>query len=54
MKGRQFTAADVIAQVLANGYKRKAYKERDGIRHRGTYIKMVRKDQGTTLKRYIM
>jgi hypothetical protein len=31
---RKTTAADLIAQEAANGYKRGAYKEHDEVRHR--------------------
>jgi hypothetical protein len=54
MKGRQTTAADLIAQAAANGYKRGAHKEQDKTRHQGKHVKKTRKDQDTTLNRYVM
>jgi hypothetical protein len=38
MKGRQMTAAELIAQAAAN-YKRGAHKEQDETRHREKHVK---------------
>jgi hypothetical protein len=54
MKGRQVTAAGLIAQAAANGYKRGAHKEQDKIFHREKHVKKIRKDQYATLNRYVM
>jgi hypothetical protein len=54
MGSRQTTAADLIAQAAANGYKRGAHKEHDEIRHREKHVKKTKRDQDATLKRYVM
>lgn len=54
MKGRQITAADLIAQAAANDYKLRAHKEHDEIRRVKKHIKETRTDQDATLKRYVM
>jgi hypothetical protein len=54
MKGRQVTAAGLIAQAAANGYKRGAHKEQDKTLHREKHVKKTRRHQDATLKRYVM
>ncbi|MCJ1426427.1 hypothetical protein MMC29_004330 [Sticta canariensis] len=54
MKGRQITAAGLIAQAAANGYKRGAHKEQDKTVHREKHVKKTRKDQDATLNRYVI
>jgi hypothetical protein len=44
MKGRQITAADMIAQAAVNGSKRGAHKEQDETRHREKHVKKTRRD----------
>jgi hypothetical protein len=44
MKGRQTTAADLIAQAAANGYKLGAHKEQDEIRRLEKHVKKTRID----------
>jgi hypothetical protein len=54
MKGRQTTAADLIAQAAANSHKWEAHKEQDEIRHPEKHVKKTGTDQDATLKRYVM
>jgi hypothetical protein len=44
MKGRQITAADLIAQAAANGYQRVAHKEQDETCLREKHVKKTRRD----------
>jgi hypothetical protein len=46
--------ADLVAQAEAKGYQRGAHKERDQIRHREKHVTKTKRDQDTTLKRYVL
>jgi hypothetical protein len=54
MKDRKSTADDLIAQAAARGYRIGAHKEHDEIRHREKHEKKTRRDQDTTLGRYVV
>jgi hypothetical protein len=54
MEVRKTTAADLIAQAAANGYKREAHKKHDKIRHREKHVKKTERDQDAIVKHYVM
>ena len=52
--GRRTTAAELLAQAEAKGYKRGAHAELDQVRNREKHVKKTKKDQDATLHRYVL
>lgn len=54
MGRREVTVAELVIQAEANHYKRVAHKEQDRVREREKHAKKTKRDQDTTLKRYVL
>jgi hypothetical protein len=54
MTRKKITGDELNARVKANGYQREAHREEDGRRNGNKHIDKVKKDQDTTLDRYVL
>ncbi len=54
MTRRQATAAGLLAQAEASGYKRGAHKEQDQVKDERRHNDVIKKNHQSTLNRYIL